>query len=115
MAQQSVADRVKGAGPDQPLQHGCARLPSVSSSAWRSMSCARRRISDAARRVKVSSRMRAGSTPCMTSHATRCAMVLVLPVPAPATTSNGPGAHALPVGQRLAVGDGLALRRIECG
>src|SRR5258706_484682 len=74
----------------------CALLPSVSLSAWRRISCARRRISCAARRVKVSSRMRAGSTPFIASHATRCAMVLVLPVPAPATTRSGPARTPLP-------------------
>jgi len=64
--------------------------PSASSSAFLVMSCARRRISVAARRVKVSIRMRAGSTPLITRCATRCASVSVLPVPAPATISMGP-------------------------
>ncbi len=47
-------------------------------------------ISWAARRVKVSMRMRAGSTPFSTKCAVRCANVLVLPVPAPANISRGP-------------------------
>src|SRR6267142_3773844 len=47
-------------------------------------------ISWAARRVKVSMRMRAGSTPFSTKCAVRCAKVLVLPVPAPANISIGP-------------------------
>src|SRR5580658_1887935 len=54
------------------------------------MSRARRRISWAARRLKVSIRMRPGSTPFMTRCATRCASVLVLPVPAPAMINSGP-------------------------
>ena len=52
--------------------------------------CARRLISWAARRVNVSIRMRAGSTPWIARCATRYASVLVLPVPAPATISSGP-------------------------
>ena len=44
----------------------------------------------AARRVNVSSRMRSGRTPDSTRCATRCASVLVLPVPAPAMISSGP-------------------------
>ena len=51
--------------------------------------CARRVISSAARRVNVSSSMRSGGTPASSSRATRCASVLVLPVPAPAMTSSG--------------------------
>src|SRR5712671_7403912 len=34
--------------------------------------------------------IRAGSTPCITRCATRCASVSVLPVPAPATIRSGP-------------------------
>ncbi len=64
--------------------------PRGSLSAVRVMSCARRRISVAARRVKVNIRIRAGSTPWITRCATRCARVSVLPVPAPATISSGP-------------------------
>ena len=52
--------------------------------------CVRRVISSAARRVKVSSRMRSGFAPDSTRCATRCASVLVLPVPAPAIISSGP-------------------------
>src|ERR1700733_1777424 len=47
-------------------------------------------ISCAARRVKVSMRMREGSVPLSTRCAVRCARVLVLPVPAPARISSGP-------------------------
>src|SRR5258708_6955867 len=54
------------------------------------MICVRLIISWAARRVKVSMRMRAGSTPFSTKCAVRCAKVLVLPVPAPANISRGP-------------------------
>ncbi len=55
----------------------------------------RRIISCAARRVKVSIRMRAGSTPFSTRCAVRCARVLVLPVPAPAKMSSGPASTPL--------------------
>jgi hypothetical protein len=51
---------------------------------------ARRVISAAARRVKVSRRIRCGSVPSRTRRATRWASVLVLPVPAPATIKSGP-------------------------
>ena len=54
------------------------------------MRCVRRVISSAARRVKVRSRMRSGLAPDSTRCATRCASVLVLPVPAPAMISRGP-------------------------
>src|SRR6266850_4815579 len=55
------------------------------------MRCARRVISIAARRVKVSNRMRSGCVPPRMRCATRWASVLVLPVPAPAMTSSGCG------------------------
>ena len=68
--------------PDQGRRMAPPRIPS-----------ARRVISSAARRVNVSSRMRAGSTPAVTRAATRCASVAVLPVPAPAMMrSAGAGA-----------------------
>ena len=51
----------------------------------------RRVISFAARREKVISRMRPGSAPLTTRCATRWASVLVLPEPAPAMISSGPG------------------------
>src|SRR6185295_12226814 len=54
------------------------------------MRCARRVISSAARREKVSSRMRSGAAPASSRCATRCASVFVLPVPAPARISSGP-------------------------
>jgi hypothetical protein len=54
------------------------------------MRSARRNISWAARRVKVSNRIRSGATPLRNRCATRCASVLVLPVPAPAMMSSGP-------------------------
>src|SRR5271166_5527778 len=50
---------------------------------------ARRVISEAARRVKVRSRMRCGSAPLRTRCATRWARVFVLPVPAPAMIRSG--------------------------
>ena len=86
--------------------------PSVSSSALRRISTARRRISIAARRVKVSSMMRAGSTPLSTRCATRCASVLVLPVPAPAIISSGPERSGAS-GTRLAEARSLALRVVQ--
>src|SRR6266540_188015 len=49
----------------------------------------RRSISAAARRAKVTRRMRSGRTPRSMRWATRCASVVVLPVPAPATMSSG--------------------------
>ncbi len=52
--------------------------------------------STAARRLNVRSRMRWGSAPSRIRRATRWAMVLVLPVPAPAMTSSGPCAFAVP-------------------
>src|SRR5436190_22446153 len=55
------------------------------------MRCARRVISVAARRVKVSRRIRSGRTPRKIKCATRCAKVVVLPVPAPAMIRRGPG------------------------
>jgi hypothetical protein len=60
------------------------------------MRVTRRVISSAARREKVSSRMRCGSAPFTTRWATRCASVLVLPEPAPAITTSGAGAPASP-------------------
>ena len=51
---------------------------------------ARASISRAARRVNVSSRIRSGGVPFAISQATRHASVIVLPVPAPATTSTVP-------------------------
>ena len=53
------------------------------------MRSTRRAISAAARREKVSSRMRRGSMPLTMRCATRCAKVLVLPEPAPAMISSG--------------------------
>ncbi len=64
-----------------------------SDSAWATSRSARRVISVAARRLKVNSRMRAGSMPESTRWATRCASVPVLPVPAPAITSSGPDSN----------------------
>src|SRR5262245_34293362 len=58
------------------------------------MRSTRRSISAAARREKVSSRMRPGSAPLTIRWATRCASVLVLPEPAPAITSSGPATLA---------------------
>ena len=61
-----------------------------SRSAACAMRSARCSISCAARRVNVSSAMRSGATRCSSRNATRCASVLVLPVPAPAMINNGP-------------------------
>ena len=52
------------------------------------MLTARRIISSAARRVNVSRGVPA--TPEARRQATRCAMVFVFPLPAPATTRSGP-------------------------
>ena len=71
------------------------------SPAMRSM---RRFISTAARREKVINRMRRGSAPARIRWATRCASVLVLPVPAPAMTSSGPATCAVTVQDRRALG-----------
>src|SRR5207244_847628 len=60
------------------------------------MRCARRVISSAARREKVSSRMRCGFAPSRMRCATRGASVLVLPVPAPARVRSGPAAAPPP-------------------
>ena len=52
---------------------------------------ARASMSLAARRVKVSSRIRLAGTPWPSrSHAARATSVRVFPVPAPASTSSGP-------------------------
>ena len=51
----------------------------VRSSIWR-----------AARRVKVSRRMRSAGVPVASNHATRAERAVVLPVPAPARTRSGP-------------------------
>ena len=80
-AQQAVGDGVKGAGPAEAVVLADRAPP---------MRAARRTISAAARRVKVSSRTRRGSAPRAISAATRWASVCVLPDPAPATTSSGP-------------------------
>ena len=90
-AQQAVGDRVEGAGPADlgRARPPRRRRPSVPQPRAR---CARARrvISAAARRVKVSSRIRRGSAPLRIRWATRCASVLVLPEPAPAMISSGP-------------------------
>ena len=84
-AQQPRAHRVEGAAPHRAAPG--SRVPSPRSR--RRMPSTRRVISWAARRVKVSSRMRRGSMPLERCHATRWASVVVLPVPAPATMSSG--------------------------
>ena len=81
-----------------------AALSPRTAPAMRSM---RRVISAAARREKVISRMRRGSAPARIRCATRCASVLVLPVPAPAMTSRGPATCA------VAVQHGAALRLVQ--
>ena len=64
-------------------------MPALAPSTLAQMLSTRRLISDAARREKVISRMRRGSTPLTIKLATRWAKVLVLPDPAPAMTSSG--------------------------
>jgi len=94
-ADQTVRDRMERARPRQlDLGRGLAAAgPRIGgrplSRTVATMRCARRVISCAARRVKVSSRIRSGLTPSSTRCATRCASVLVLPVPAPAMISSG--------------------------
>ena len=75
------------------------------------MRSARRSISCAARRVNVSSRIRSGATPFSSRCATRCASVLVLPVPAPAMMSSGPAEK--PATARRAVRGGVILSGIQ--
>ena len=95
-AQQAVADRVKRAGPRQAQGSGRAPMPSCALPLVGDARCARRVISCAARRVNVSSRMRSAGTPASSRCATRCASVVVLPVPAPAMISSGPATTPLP-------------------
>ena len=85
-AQQAVGDRVERAAPDAAATPSCglSRLQ-----LGRGSSRPARVISAAARRVKVSSRIRAGRRRCAIRWATRWASVLVLPVPAPAMISSG--------------------------
>ena len=81
-AQQPVGDGVERAAHMRE-----ASTPTSCSPAMRS---ALDVISRAARRLNVSNNSRSGRTPRVSSHATREASVVVLPVPAPATISNGP-------------------------
>ena len=89
LADQPVADRMERAGPRQRAAFRGTRGQRARASASATTRCARRVISSAARRVKVSSRMRSGADALSSRWATRCASVLVLPVPAPAITSSG--------------------------
>ena len=115
MAQQAVADRVKGAGPDQPLQHGLGAV-------------AQRVIERLAQDV-VRAPPHLGRRPARKGQQQDARGIhAVHDEPRHAMRNrvgfSGAGAghdqqraraHALPVGQRLPVGDGLALRRIERG
>jgi hypothetical protein len=90
-AQYAIAHGMKSAGPEQARHHAAiARLAAFRQHSP-TMVWVRRIISWAARRVKVSMRMRAGSTPFSTRCAARCASVLVLPVPAPGQDQQGTG------------------------
>ena len=71
---------------------------------------ARRVISSAARRVNVNSNKRRGSAPPRISRATRCASVLVLPVPAPAAINSGGSGPSV---RTDAIGSSAALRRVQ--
>ena len=93
--------------PDQASASAVA--PALGPRACAAMRSTRRCISAAARREKVRSMMRRGSAPQTTRCATRCASVLVLPVPAPAMMRSGGGA----AGERAAVLDGAALLGVE--
>ncbi len=88
------------------LTVGSCAAAGASSSSGSSMSPARRRFrsfwlirwdsSPAALRVKVTPRISSGrASPLATSHATRSDMVVVLPEPAPATTSRGVNGDAI--------------------
>ncbi len=91
-AQQAGGDGVEGAAPDAlgGAAHARAAGRMAPAPPCASTASTRRSISAAARRVKVSSRMRRGSAPRSMRCATRCTSVAVLPVPAPATMSSGP-------------------------
>ena len=85
-AQQPGGDGVEGAAPDA----AALRAAGAGVQAVAETPSTRRSISAAARRVKVSSRIRSGRRPWAISQATRWTSVAVLPVPAPATISSGP-------------------------
>src|SRR5262249_24812645 len=74
--------------PDHGIE--LRRTPAPSPRAAATMRSTLLCISLAARREKVSSRMRLGSAPCTMRCATRWASVLVFPEPAPAMTKSGP-------------------------
>ena len=90
-AEQPHGDGMERAAPDLAgRQQGFASpLALCSLGRCRRTASARRRISAAARRVKVSRQMRDGWSPRVIRWATRCASVAVLPVPAPAMISSG--------------------------
>ena len=88
LAQQARTNGMEGT--DQVSRAGARVAPKAAAM----MRSARRSISAAARREKVSSRMRPGSAPLTVKCATQCAKVWVLPEPAPAMTSNGPAMFA---------------------
>ena len=108
LAQQPRADAVEGAGPGQRVGRRAARCRRgrVAGDALD----ARASISAAARREKVSSRIRRGSAPLTIEMRHAVASVLVLPEPAPAMTSSGP---ARARARSDAVLDREALLRIE--
>ena len=81
-AHEAMGDGVERAAHHAPGVAAPRRAPEVGP--------ARPSISRAARRVNVSRSTRSGAAPWSMSHATRAASVVVLPVPAPASTSSGP-------------------------
>ncbi len=121
LPQQPGADRVEGSGPGERVRD-CAGVGRPTPG----RRCARpgALISDAARREKVISRMRRGSTPLTIRWATRWASVLVFPDPAPAMTSSGAGIadamlHSRPL-LRIQLGEigrghGVPIRRGRAG
>ena len=82
-----------------------SRYAEPASAGDRSAASTRRSISAAARRVKVSSRIRPGSTPWAISQATRWTSVAVLPGAGPGHDQQRP----------IAVRGRLALLRVELG
>ena len=111
----AAGPRPRGTCRPRSVASGCRRSGrKTSGSDCATSRSARRIISCAARRLNVSSRMRAGSTPLSTSQATRCASVAVLPVPAPAMISSGV-ASTPPRGAEAAEGHRLPLRIVQAG
>ena len=101
VAQQAIADGVKGAGPHQPLQHRLRLVAEgIAQGLTHDVVCAPAHLGGGAAREGQQQHAAPGRPRACTSCATRCAMVVVLPVPAPAITSNGPARQPLSGGRR---------------